>query len=312
MINLIFEFFKKTYTLEQAFDILENIYADRQIKFIYEDSIKYYFTLSIPTTTEWYVDPSINRNFKILPYWYRLKCNGGKVFFMTHFHSNVLLANEYFKNKSNYIFQTIIHYDDHMDMMPIYLPKKNSFYNTKKQLIEMSIVSIGNFLTYYFFENKNTLFQVIHVKKNSKESKVYPFHLKESDKHIGSSIFRMNEVVLGFGNHTYTKCTSENLAPEVNKPIWLDIDLDYFYNKYNRDSDWKINKNTIHYNARELKKIFKDELQNIVSSEWFNHVSLLTIATSPGFFPFEFLSTAHSDFIQPLYKEYMKNELIGY
>lgn len=308
---MIFEFPKSKYTLEESFDVLEMVYSDRQVNFMNEDNTYYYFNLSIPNKTSWYIDPLIKEDFESLPYWYDLSCNNEKIFFITHFHSNALIARECFSIIHNNPIKFIIHYDDHMDMMPIYLPKEELSHYNKKQLIEKSIVCIGNFLTYHFLENKDINFQVIHVKRNT-ERYTSTFCLKKNSQKIGSTIFEKNEVIFGCGNNTYTACKSEFLPSNLNASVWLDIDLDYFYNKFNRNSDWVNNTDFQNYSAKELKQLFNNELQKIISKEWFNNVKLLTIATSPGFFPFEFLNIAHSNFIQPLYKEYMKNEHTKY
>jgi len=83
--------------------------------------------------------------------------------------------------------------------------------------------------------------------------------------------------------------------------IWLDIDLDYFCNRFNRNSDWK----EIKYFDKtldELKLDIEIFLENIINWDWVKKVKVLTVASSPGFFPIEYMDYIETNLIIELQK----------
>lgn len=310
-----FEFSKKIYSIEECFDILEDTYSDRQIKLLKEDETTFYFQLILPEILEWYVDPDISllthqHSLEEIPYFHKLSVSDDKVFLFTFFHSNALLAYEHYKSiLSGDSIDILIHYDDHTDMMPIFIPQNTNFNSLSIQnMINKSIIGIGNFVTFFLYKNQNC--NMIHVKQNSKQMEKKYIFSQEYTK-IGNVNFEKISVIFKNGHNSYQLLNNySNIVLNRDKTtIWLDIDLDYFYNKFNRDSNWAFSEEHT-LNEELLVEFFEKELLKIITSHWFEHVKILTIASSPGFFPVKYLTMAKKIFIKPLYKEYFKNEFI--
>ena len=309
-----FEFSKNTYSLEECFDILEATYSDRQIELWKENKTTYYFQLTLPTSSEWYVDPDFTlltelHEIEDIPHFHKMSICDNKIFLFTFFHSNALLAYEEYKSICNEHIDILIHYDDHTDMMPIYVPRNINLPKLSVQnMIDKSIIGIGNFITFFLHENQKC--NIIHIKKDAKKvTKNYTFSKK--DINIGANSFKKISVVSQDGIRPYKLMNNiNNLSLESDiQTIWLDIDLDYFYNKFNRDSDWSLlTKNPMKEDY--LTNLFEEEYLKITTSQWFKYIKILTVASSPGFFPVKYLAIAEKSFIKPLYKEYFKNEFI--
>jgi hypothetical protein len=75
---------------------------------------------------------------------------------------------------------------------------------------------------------------------------------------------------------------------ELNAPVLLHVDLDYFNNRYDGDSDWSERTGSL---DPPIKKIIAkvDELfDSLIATGVGRHVEDVVIAYSPGFFPVEF------------------------
>lgn len=301
------KFFKRNYSIEEAFDELESLFSDKQIDLVEVNDEEFIFQLNLPDKSSWYVDPMIKKmnieELKELPKWFFLEEKNNKCFLQTHFHYNALRAADYYELKTGEKLDCIVHFDDHSDMMPIYKNSDNSSYDLR---ISKGELSIGNFLTNYLMKNK---IDVYHIQKSTSPSfheKQMSYLIQEDDVKIGNLDFKKIEIREKVNDSEtdkfYRKLKNSDLAiPKKYQNIWLDIDLDYFCNRFNRDSDWH-EKKYLDISMERLKKEIIYFLWKFNTNEWRKKVKVVTIATSPGFFPVEYLNKVEKFLVENLKK----------
>lgn len=94
------------------------------------------------------------------------------------------------------------------------------------------------------------------------------------------------------GNYLLTSDVDVWLTSLGSGPILLHVDMDYFNNRYDGDSDWAERQNSLDPPLDvQLRKI--DELAGAISRAGIgSRIADVAIAYSPGFYPAEFWSTA--------------------
>lgn len=297
---------RKIYTVEEAFDELELIFSDKQIELINVTNTDLIFHIKIPCRTSWYVDPDIEElsqnELKQLPEFYLLKESKHKIFLKTYFHYNALIAADRYEKVSGNKIGCIIHFDDHSDMMPIYKKREESF--TYKEKIRNGELAIGNFITNYLIKNCIDIYHIQNSLSLGFCEDRFNYSIRENEVTIGDTEFEKIEIQkTKLLSNTYYRMdlNSFNNTEIEYENIWLDIDLDYFCNRFNRNSDWK----EIKYFDKtldELKLDIEIFLENIINWDWVKKVKVLTVASSPGFFPIEYMDYIETNLIIELQK----------
>jgi len=72
-----------------------------------------------------------------------------------------------------------------------------------------------------------------------------------------------------------------------NIPILLHIDMDYFNNRFNGDSDWETHTNRYDPSHEEVIGSINDMFNDLRQNEVMNKICNIAISLSPGFFPAE-------------------------
>lgn len=78
--------------------------------------------------------------------------------------------------------------------------------------------------------------------------------------------------------------------PDV--PTLLHIDLDYFNNRFNGDSDWELHSSRHDPTSHEITSAIDSVFNTLAARGIFDKIVDITVALSPGFFPAEFWSLA--------------------
>jgi hypothetical protein len=78
--------------------------------------------------------------------------------------------------------------------------------------------------------------------------------------------------------------------PDV--PTLLHIDLDYFNNRFNGDSDWELHSSRHDPTSHEIMSAIDLVFNTLAVRGIFDRIVDITVALSPGFFPAEFWSLA--------------------
>lgn len=92
-------------------------------------------------------------------------------------------------------------------------------------------------------------------------------------------------------NHTYrvTADLDEWLKDlPVNVPILLHIDMDYFNNRFNGDSDWETHTNRYDPSSEQILIAINNMFNSLYHKKIMNNICNIAIALSPSFFPSEF------------------------
>lgn len=308
---MMFNFLKNQYDIESAFEVLEGIYSDRKVTLIGEYQDAYNFKVSLPDDLSWYVDPKIKEYSKAkildMPISYKLQQNKNKVFLETYYHSNAIIAPTILKNTSGINIDCILHFDDHSDMMPLYKPLNFDEKAPLEKLVQLNVIGIGNFLTYYLTQiNSIPTFHIQDKQSSSFEYINKKVKSLKQNHNIGDKVFEKVNFTYDKTGSSYIKTEIESL-PHINyKNIWLDIDLDYFCNRYNRNSDWEESE-YLNRNREEVKEVFRQFFTRLVNSSWLNKVRVVTIASSPGFFPLEYYDIAYELLILPLKERFLND-----
>lgn len=316
--------------MDEIFDFFLDKYPVLQA----EDNQYWYFKLDNPSTLDWYIDSKLptylldvlKLKLEDIPSYYLQKKINKTEIVISMFHSHALLGvSNFHKNNPGSLITSIIHIDDHTDLMPA-LSNANvanslSILDVNEPMsvinsINKGTVGMGNFLNTYILNTPPG--KIYHVKKQYKDN---DFYYKESTinsvrqkENIGESIYFKDSVVLNPKRENTSKWKYE-LLKEVPKllplgqyeKVWLDIDLDYFSNRYNKDSDWNL-MNYYNPSYEEVVHSLDEMLNHLKNAPWFKNIVVLTIAYSPGFFPSEYFSIANSLLVEPLFN--LLNEAI--
>lgn len=95
------------------------------------------------------------------------------------------------------------------------------------------------------------------------------------------------------GLYYLVTCDLDEWLDEVeNRPLLLHIDMDYFNNRYDGDSDWASNKVTLDPPLDTILQKIDALTTALTSRDLIRHLEDIVIAYSPGFFPAEFWADA--------------------
>ncbi|NOU99482.1 hypothetical protein [Paenibacillus planticolens] len=315
---------KSAVSPNDAMDMLFEVFEDKYPKMIAEDTEKWFFQLNWPTDLAWYVDPnliSVLSDYKVdnvgsLPDYCIFEKTDNIHIIVSMFHSKAILAATGAIN-NNFKINSIIHIDDHSDLMaPMLFYKRGQiksslfqdvikFEDAKliEKCIEHGVIGIGSFLSAFAIMTEPG--SIFHIKQPLSDYRgpIYSLHPKVESLNIGGKqisrtflekVENNDKGLWKYQNIGDLAVINGNLGN-----VWLDIDLDYFSNRYNKDSDWKKNIN-LDPSKDEVFQLMQKTLEKIINSKWTKDVRVLSISYSPGFFPSEYFIAAKNTFIEPL------------
>ena len=201
----------------------------------------------------------------------------------------------------------VLHVDDHRDMgSPRLFVKSEHFVDaitgesvlmsdpsSIKSSIMSGAVGMGSFMTPFLHEIPSA--EIRHLCQPPKvvSSEIYcirPGTITDTllqPEAVRPSIQLEVSTDLGPGKYLQTSNPMVWIADIVDRPILLHIDMDYFNNRYDGDSDWHVRQNGL---DPPPEMVF-DKINILINTLKFSNVGRyiedVTIALSPGFFPAE-------------------------
>jgi hypothetical protein len=292
-----------------AMDQLFAVFTDQYPALVGEDATHWTFARGWPCDPSWYVDPEIERHARRL---YSCDLSGlasyssvdvvaGIPIVFAMFHSRALLAPALaYELHGVTHFQTIVHVDDHADLMPALVSVRSGMLlaSTSQRRIDLDsrdsiecaidegAVSIGSFLTAYMLGKPPGRY--IHVKRSGActmtlvAPQVHDVPL--ADCHIEATVM---EPVTSGGHDAWVLEEVRRLPVDLHDgsgAVWLDVDMDGFCNRYDGDSNRGTRPPTMRERVMTHRHI--DEfLSDLRAASWTRQIAAVSIAASPGFFP---------------------------
>jgi Acetyltransferase (GNAT) domain len=297
-----------------AMDYLLQVFPDHEPTLVRERAGDWVFRLNWTSSIQSYVDPAASARATALwglelgeigGYHERYDWGGREVVFSL-VHSWALLPPAYVIERSGRAPLWVVHIDDHTDLMPTLLEplpgcralhdhvfhKDVNLGDSKSVIaaVERGIVSKGNFLTAYLLGHRRC--RIIHVGRNVVERECQLYE-------------QMNRLVMGSAAVPQYRLVSDPPAPlqvatlqqrrtlpidlpvEEGEGVWLDLDLDYFCNRYNGDSDRR-GEVALPGEREEVMGRISVILAELRRALWLSKIEAVSIAVSPGFFPAEY------------------------
>ena len=200
---------------------------------------------------------------------------------------------------------TIIHVDDHRDLMSPYLSYRDgqyfdmisgeivelNKYMSIKKAIKSGAITIGSMLTPIVYSI--TRADIFHIKENVEyksyrvKKTCYPDNLIwDNCQRIA---IQMDTLDCGIGEYHITSEWSDVLKYlDTSKPCLLHIDMDYFNNRYNASTSWAEIPNR-HDPSFPVQKLLMDKLFDGVKKVMeLTEVRYILIGISPSFYPVEY------------------------
>ncbi|MEZ5997054.1 MAG: hypothetical protein R3C25_15020 [Hyphomonadaceae bacterium] len=208
---------------------------------------------------------------------------------------------------------TILHVDDHEDLgSPRLFTEAGSWINaitgesvslTDPLSVQSAIVSgaigMGSFMTPFL--HALPFCDVRHLRQPPKtrgtedfdivltstpDTLIAPGHLRPAVKLVRC------ESGVGAGRLRTTSDMADWLTDIQPGPILVHIDMDYFNNRYDGDSDWETHPERLDATADEISGAITIMIEALASRQLVERLEDVVIAFSPGFFPAEFWAEA--------------------
>lgn len=209
------------------------------------------------------------------------------------------------KAKTKLDMVTIIHVDDHQDLMPPFISRQNEHFfdmisgemlsfsdiDSISRAVRSGAITIGSMLSTIIYPISKS--NVIHIKQGattglyglSKET----FHDVIIPAHgdricISKKDYTENEQ---FYFSTDSWVEAEKRVPNDATCI-LHIDMDYFNNRYNASTDWNENPNRLDTPFYKQKELIDELVSTVSRIHQRTKIEFLLIGISPSFYPAEF------------------------
>jgi hypothetical protein len=295
-----------------AMDQLFAVFTDQYPTLVGEDLTHWTFSRAWPRDPTWYVDPQIahharrlyNCSLSDLARYWEVHVTAGVPIVFAMFHSRALLAPAAaFELRGMTHFDTIVHVDDHADLMPALVTLRSGVLRgsiSQRRInldsrdsivcaIDEGILNIGSFLTAYMLGKPPG--RCIHVKRGSTRTATA---LAPSVHRAALADFEFEstemEPVTATAHDGWVLEEASRLPMDLNAstgPVWLDVDMDGFCNRYDGDSKRADRPPTERERAMTRRHI--DEfLLDLRAAAWTRLIGAVSIAASPGFFPSDF------------------------
>ncbi|MEO7214701.1 hypothetical protein [Mucilaginibacter sp.] len=204
----------------------------------------------------------------------------------------------------------ILHIDDHRDCMSplLFLQKPGVYLDplTNKQVtmnkpesilsaIESGAIAVGSFMPVFFHQMPNIEFR--HLLPPHRLPTAYKAgeikNYFEKDDLLCLNCDRPTMMFENHGHNQHIYCPTADLAvflanipPDV--PVLLHVDMDYFNNRFDGDSDWKSHEFRHDPMAESVLLQVSEVFEATLASVPRKQLEDITVALSPGFFPAEF------------------------
>jgi hypothetical protein len=297
-----------------AIEELHDWFPDHEPALLSQTSAAWCFRLSWASDAATFVDPEVAKcaaglfglTLQELGGYHKVHKWGGRPVLFSMVHAWALLAPSLAMERRQEIgpVQCIVHVDDHTDLgeLPM-LPGGTA--GTLKDLlsdaslvipdprsvvaaIHRGVVSKGNFLTAFLLAYPEA--RLFHVKRDVKESS---FHLVQNYRcrRLGGRGLPRTKLcprTAKSGNGRFVqRATLPTAIEPAGQGVWLDIDLDFFWNRYNGDSD-RLLALPMPGECDRVMLGVDDFLTNLSRVSWLTDIATVSISVSPGFFPTDY------------------------
>lgn len=295
-----------------AMDQLFAAFPDHQPSLVSESAGGWTFELHWTSDPDTFVDPAVadaaaqlhGLELSELGAYHEVVEWGGRDVVFSMIHGWALLAPSLaIQRRGGRPLAWVVHVDDHTDLMaPMVEPTprlgllRDTVFGVAIDVadptsvvaaVERGTVSKGNFLTAYLLAYPGS--QVVHVGLDVTEAS---FALESQGETVvlGGTRFTRTALPLlrapGAAGSVFRKSRllPRELPVTGDGGVWLDIDLDYFWNRYDGDSDRRLR--TAQPNERdEVRRRVQQFLNDLSEVQWLTEIEAVSLAVSPGFFP---------------------------
>jgi len=204
----------------------------------------------------------------------------------------------------------VVHFDDHKDLMALIFEKSDNFRTRREELGRIAIalaspesisaaitgglVNKGNFLAAYALAFPD--FRIVHVGAGVTERRSWLSPRTSSIELSGKNLTRSELLATtpptrDQWNFFQTRSLPKQLPIKPDERVWLDLDLDFFCNPFDGDSDRRSIALSSRAESYVLKRI-KSFARGAAGATWLPNVDAVSLALSPGFFPASFWKSA--------------------
>lgn len=304
--------------LNAAMDVLFEHFPDHCPKLVVDRDDVWIFSLGWSPDPAYYIDPLVlegaqayGTDLQTMPRFVRNEQINDTIFSLSMVHSRALLAACASLN-SNYVERgtTIVHIDDHSDLMPLLLSweiNQRQFHDevfqqavdlsdpdALERAIDRGVITKSNFLTAYLLAMPPGC--LIHIGSSVEERTMWlaprPYQTAFAGRSFTQTRMHIQEQMApGLWEFRQARRLPDDLSIDIHERIWLDVDLDAFCNRYCGDSDLRYQIATTK-ECEEMKARIEGFLSQLAEVRWVAQIAVVTIAISPGFFPTEYWSYA--------------------
>ncbi|WP_375444403.1 hypothetical protein [uncultured Fibrella sp.] len=215
-------------------------------------------------------------------------------------------------NQASTVDVIILHVDDHTDFMSPLLTKEGDIWadlitgnafdinqpETVKAAVLSGAISVGSFIAPFFHGIRNITFRHLRNKYRTgiAESKTslypsltYDQLLREGQLRPSISLKSFNSIGHRSVDYQVSDSATDWLSNlPKNIPVLLHIDMDYFNNRFDGDSDWQERVNKLDPTQDEISTQIRSLFSHLWQKVERSQVEDITVALSPGFFPAEY------------------------
>lgn len=210
----------------------------------------------------------------------------------------------------------VLHIDDHTDCMAPLLQKQDDCWqdmitglpvrienpeNVKNAILSGSI-SVGSFITPFFHHIKKITFRHLRSSyrspKPTTNKKLYPSLIYDDLLRPGQLRPALSLESFGaVGQRSIDYLVTDQLTEWLRDlpkdiPILMHIDMDYFNNRFDGDSDWADRERILNPTLEQVLSQISTTFTQLWSTIERSRVEDITVALSPGFFPAEYWSAS--------------------
>ena len=214
------------------------------------------------------------------------------------------------KEKFNIEHLTVIHIDDHSDLMSPFISYSNTWQydlftkkgvqlsnpNSVKDAIKSGAITIGSMLTPIISSVNNV--KILHLKQSFVEKRQFEIMFESIvDDSFYKMVQRFNiryipvDVRYGFNNLYMEVSDVSDLFQFVDErsKVILHIDMDYFNNRFNGSTSWKHDIRSSHDPSIDIqRKVIVNLCKKLGELNDLKHIDYVFVGVSPSFYPSEF------------------------